>query len=99
MGFRPLTGMVPQRRTRENETQSFRPLMGMVLGDTSTQGLRWVFRPLTGMVQLEKVYTKEDPKFLSPYGDGTKQFGEEFTKIQFSPPYGDGTSHFLFQQH
>lgn len=43
------------------------------------------------MVQLEKVYTKEDPKFLPPYGDGTASYEKLVTLFKFSPPYGDGT--------
>ena len=49
------------------------------------------FRPLTGIVQLEKVYTKENPKFLPPYGDRTDWFFYGFCPLQFLPPYGDGT--------
>lgn len=51
-----------------------------------------VFCPLTGMVQLEKVYTKEDPKFSPPYGDGTADANGDASKISFSPPCGDGTA-------
>lgn len=47
------------------------------------------------MVQLEKVYTKEDPKFLPPYGDGTASYEKLVTLFKFSPPYGDGT----FEEH
>ena len=43
------------------------------------------------MVQLEKVYTKEDPKFLPPYGDGTNIESTSVLFCWFSPPYGDGT--------
>ena len=43
------------------------------------------------MVQLEKVYTKEDPKFLPPDGDGTASYEKLVTLFKFSPPYGDGT--------
>ena len=43
------------------------------------------------MVQLEKVYTKEDPKFSPPYGDGTASYEKLVTLFKFSPPYGDGT--------
>lgn len=42
-----------------------------------------------------KDWTKE-LRFSPPCGDGTKQFGEEFTKIQFSPPCGDCT---VISQH
>lgn len=43
------------------------------------------------MVQLEKVYTKEDPKFSPPYGDGTIPGAIDAQVKAFSPPYGDGT--------
>lgn len=43
------------------------------------------------MVQLEKVYTKEDPKFSPPYGDGTNEAHFNQIPQTFSPPYGDGT--------
>ena len=43
------------------------------------------------MVQLEKVYTKEDPKFSPPYGDGTSMRELVARTGLLSPPYGDGT--------